>query len=229
MGVALSSHRVTSIVEIVGPAGSGKSTLAAALANRPAVRTVSSISRAEPRARQLLAALRAMPAVMHLVGPRTTRRQIAWIGRLVALDALVRRTRDDVLVLDQGPLYTLSRVLAARPDLADDRWLTGRIERWAERLDAVVVLDAPDDDLVARIRSRGKDHVVKAVPDDIALASVRAQRAELDAVVAAASVVGLRVVCLRTDHASADQLAVELMTTVLADIAATADHAMKPS
>ena len=60
------------------------------------------------------------------------------------LDALVRRTRDDVLVLDQGPLYTLSRVLAARPDLADDRWLTGRIERWAERLDAVLVLDAPD-------------------------------------------------------------------------------------
>ena len=70
---------------------------------------------------------------------------------------------------------------------------------------------------------------MKAVPDDIALASVRAQRAELDAVVAAASVVGLRVVCLRTDHASADQLAVELMTTVLADIVATADHAMKPS
>lgn len=225
----MTGRRATSVVEIIGPAGSGKTTLATELATWPGVLTVSSIGPAETRSRRLLAAGRAMPVVLRLVRRRTTRRQIAWAARLGALDSLVRRADGEVLVLDQGPVYTLSRLLAARPELAGGEWAERRIENWALLLDAVVVLDAPDGELAARIHSRQKDHAVKAAPDAEAIAAVRTQRAELGAMVTAVAALGVRVLDLRTDHFPVDQIAAKVMGAMRPDIVSTPANSMESS
>lgn len=197
------------------------------MAGQPGVRTVSSVSPAAPLLRRALAAGRAAPRALQLIGrgvfghERTTRRQLAWVGRLVVLDSLARRSGDDVLVLDQGPLYTLSRLLAARPELTDDRWLKREIESWADRLDAVLVLDAPDRELVERIRGRDKAHAVKhsSMPDG--LAAVAQQRAELDLVVLTAEAFGLDVLRRRTDDANPEQIVTEVMRLARRDLVST--------
>ncbi len=157
------------------------------------------------------------------------RRQLAWIGRLVALGSLARRADDDILVLDQGPLYTLSRLLAARPDLTDDRWLKREMESWANQLDAVLVLDAPDRDLVERIRMRGKTHAVKNSPMSDALAAVAQQRAELEVVVVAAESLGLDVVRMGTDDANPDQIVAAVMQIARRDFVSAPVTRREPS
>ena len=204
----MSTRGTASVIEIVGPAGSGKTAVAAQMCTRTGMRTVSSISSAESRRRRLVAGGRAMPEALRLLARgRPTRQQTAWLARLVALESVAWRANDDVLVLDQGPLYTISRLLAARPDCAGDIWVASRTQRWAGLLDAVVVLDAPDEVLVERIRSRPKDHSVKASCDAEALAAVARQRAEIEVVVGAVEVQGLRVLRCRTDHMSVEEIA----------------------
>ena len=204
----MSAGTTASVIEIVGPAGSGKTTVAAQMCTRPGVSAWSSVSSADGRARRIVAGGRAMPEVLRLVTRRPpTRQQVAWLGRLVALESVARRPDDGVLVLDQGPLYTLSRLMAARPDCAGDGWITRRTARWANLLDAVVLLDAADEVLVERIRTRPKDHAVKASGDGDALAAVARQRDELELVVRAAEAHGLRVLRRRTDQLPVDQIA----------------------
>jgi thymidylate kinase len=43
-------------------------------------------------------------------------------------------------------------------------WWNATLRQWALALDIVVWLDASDGDLVERINSRGKRHVVKGIP-----------------------------------------------------------------
>ena len=206
----MSDRRAPWVVEIVGPAGSGKTTVASRMCIRPGVRSVSSVSSAVSPARRLVAGFRAAPQTLRLIGRRRpTRQQIAWLSRLVALETVTRHADADVLVLDQGPLYTLSRLTAARPDCAEDAWVTRRTERWAGLLDAVLLLDASDEILVERIRSRSKAHAVKDAVDGDALAAVARQRVELDRLVGAAERHGLRVLRRRTDQLSADRIAEE--------------------
>ena len=231
----MSSSRTTWLLEIVGPAGSGKSTVAMQMAGQPGVRTVSSVAPAEPWLRQALAAGRAAPRMLQVIGRGaigrrgTTRRQLAWVGRLVALGSLTRRADDDILVLDQGPLYTLSRLLAARPDITDDRWLKREMVGWADRLDAVLVLDAPDQELVQRIRTRGKAHALKHSSVSDALAAVAQQRAELDIVVVAAESLGLDVLRIGTDEANAEQIVTELTQLARGDLVSAPGSKREPS
>lgn len=204
----MSERVASSVIELVGPAGSGKTTVVSCMAAQPDVHVVSSVGLAESWAQQCAAAARAAPRIARTVaGGRTSTRQVAWIARLMALAALSRRPGNDVLVLDQGPLYTLSRLRAARPALGDDRWNTRQITNWARLLDVVVVLDAADHELVARIRARDKDHVVKAASHDEAMAAVARQRAELEHVVAASAAHGLEVLRFRTDDLAVEQIA----------------------
>lgn len=202
------------VIEIVGPAGSGKTTAAVQIAACVGARLIESVSPAESRARRWLAAIQAMPRALRFAASgRTTRRQLAWLGRLVALRSLVRRTDGEVVVLDQGPLYTLSRLFAARPDRAGDGWGTRQVTEWSRLLALVVVLDAPDHVLVERIRTREKDHAVKSSLDSDARVAVARQRAELERVVLAAEAGGLAIVRFRTDELTAEQIAAEVTSS----------------
>src|SRR5207247_499749 len=70
-----------------------------------------------------------------------------------------------LVVLDEGPLYTLTYLLvighAYFRRSPPGWWWSRTLRRWARSLDAVVILDAPDAVLAARIRERAKWHLMK--------------------------------------------------------------------
>ena len=166
------------VAEIVGPAGAGKSTLARALRERDGrVRTGLSVWGLPPR----LLLTNAFTSLPILVGFYRGGRRLSWgevnlVIRLNALHQLLGRKsfkRDHkALLLDEGTVFALVKLHAfgREGEGAEagrlDRWARGLLRRWAERLDAVIWLDAPDDVLARRIRERDKPHRVKGGTDE---------------------------------------------------------------
>lgn len=167
----------TRVVEIVGPAGAGKTTLfqslgcyaeSIRLGNFPDVRKVTEapffISNG----------LRLIPNLLRLYRPdsrQLTRREFAWMSILNGWPALLRKeSKDDnkVIILDQGPIYLMTEMRLFGPEYlkqkSAERLWQDLYECWSSTLDMVVWLDAADDVLLDRIRSRQQEHVVKAQP-----------------------------------------------------------------
>jgi hypothetical protein len=76
---------------------------------------------------------------------------------------------DGVLIFDEGPVFALAWLRGfgnetLRQDPSAEWWRTA-LREWASIMDAVVVLDAPDHLLAARIRARPRPHQVKEFPD----------------------------------------------------------------
>lgn len=156
------------LVELVGAPGAGKSTVFAALqaADRAVVgRPILTRSRNAPWL-SVQAAL--------LLGTLVRRRALdrRWYPNMIAMSAelralprvLERRAPGEILVFDQGPLFTLTR-----PRMLDARlhaWSGATFELWMTLLDVVVWLDAPDAELIARIRARPKTHRIKDARDE---------------------------------------------------------------
>jgi hypothetical protein len=90
------------------------------------------------------------------------------LARLDALHDALRTTHWNgtrLVLLDEGPVYTLSWLQVIgherfRGSPAPAVWQR-TLERWAQSLDAVVILDAPDSVLSDRIRTRAKPHLLK--------------------------------------------------------------------
>jgi hypothetical protein len=163
------------IVEIIGPAGAGKTTLCETLIrsgsgvrlqNFPDVRNVSNAPFFISYGLQLIPSLTNVPPR----GDRwLSRREFAWLTILNGWSGILQRERkrsDDIILLDQGPVYLLTEASEFGPEylrtkksvtlLLDDLY-----SRWAHILDLVVWLDAADRDLAERIRTRDKGHPVK--------------------------------------------------------------------
>jgi hypothetical protein len=72
-----------------------------------------------------------------------------------------------MIVLDQGPVFALACLLWGRNPITRqppfEAWLRRMVEHWSRELDAIVVLDAPDDVLLARIDEREQRHDAKGV------------------------------------------------------------------
>ena len=91
----------------------------------------------------------------------------------------------DAVVFDQGPLFLLKQVSeTARRSSAIAAWRANRLARWGRTLDLVVLLDAPNDVLVRRIRDRAKEHVLRDIPEDVAVRALDADRRSFDALLA---------------------------------------------
>lgn len=210
------------IVELVGPAGAGKTTLADLVsADGDEVRLGLPLGGAERRRAHAVAALRVVPACLRSRGERRwfTADEIRAMGYLDAWQRRAARpaTAGGTVLLDHGPVFRLAQLDEFGPPATTDpafrRWWDGSVRRWAGLLDVVVRLDAPDDVLAARIRSRDQQHVVKGAADAAISAFLERYRTAYDRVlgrlVAAAEQCGspIEVVTVRTDREAASRIA----------------------
>lgn len=174
-------------VELVGLAGSGKSTLARRLvATDPRIQLGLPLSRGASAAAQVAAV--APLAVRYLREFRGTawldRGEMRGLGYLHAWRRSIARpttTRPPYLVLDHGPLFHLARLRAFGPPVTSTarfrRWWDETLDDYADLLDVVVWLDAPDDLLLRRISSRDQRHVIRGADADAARRFFDAYRA----------------------------------------------------
>jgi deoxyadenosine/deoxycytidine kinase len=167
------NNMVPRIVEIVGPAGVGKSTLCNVLSqSRDSVHLGDF-----PDARKISYApffvencIRIFPSLFSLprhTGRKLTRREFAWLAILYGWPTVLQKElkNNKSIILDQGPVYLLAETNELGPEYlkrpnAEEFW-RNLYSRWAGTLDMIVWLDAPDAELLKRIRSREKAHVVK--------------------------------------------------------------------
>lgn len=180
------------IIEILGPPGAGKSSLAGALESRGdevrLVRTYWSRSNLLPWVRSGTSLL---PLLLcgSFSGPSPIRERV-WTVRVSASHEIVERESESarVLLLDQGPLFTMMRLLEAADVRGRgprwERWWGQELTAWAAALDITVVLDAPDDILLERIRGRGKPHQLKDLPEPDARKAFGRWRALLEDLIA---------------------------------------------
>ena len=160
------SHRNGSlVVELVGPAGVGKTTLAHKIQRvDPRVHVGLSVW-GLPRARLLRGAIGLVPTIVMAV---LRRRRLRWVEitymiRLEALRRVLRRVkaRHRVIILDEGPVFGMSWLdlaFAERGVRPPARWRRRTLARWVDVLDSVILLDAGNEELAERIRSRSKMH-----------------------------------------------------------------------
>ena len=160
-------------IEIVGVAGTGKSTLTRALADRdPDNRIAESLHTRTSRHWAYVAhsAPRVLPLVARSVRvrPALDWEETKFIVYVTEWRRFLRRDcRDDsgLIVLDQGPIFALARLLWGRKPVTGtrqfERWLEEQVAGWSVDLDGIVWLVAPEEVLLERINDREQDHEAK--------------------------------------------------------------------
>ncbi len=175
------------VVEVVGPAGAGKSSLCRALTKTSAhvrLATFPDVRSSKATPFFLWHGLRMSRNLFQPKDSRTlTFREFAWLCILDGWAGILQEewaSSRQTNLLDQGPVYLISELSESGPRSMKSRLSTGDLrmlpDRWASVLDAIVWLDAPDDVLVRRIRSRKKEHIVKNAPDQAVVKFIRTFR-----------------------------------------------------
>ncbi|HYG79726.1 MAG TPA: AAA family ATPase [Pyrinomonadaceae bacterium] len=216
------------VAEIVGPAGAGKSTLTKVLRERDgSLRTGLSVWGLPPT----LLCLNAFLSLPRFVGlyrsrGRIRRDEVKLIVRLSALHQLLGRESSKnyrTLLLDEGTIFALVKLLAFSDSAKSngngngrsnhlDAWTQSLLNRWARRLDAVIWLDAPDEVLAERIRSRGKAHRVKDKTDQEIYAFLARYRDSYERVISELNARhGLKVIRFSTEHYSLEEMADQIL------------------
>jgi shikimate kinase len=159
-------------IEIVGVAGTGKSTLARTLVDRdPGNRIVDSLhTRA---AAHWAYVAHSLPVALPLIA-RSARARPAFDWEetkfIVYVAEWRRFLRSDcrdsgLLILDQGPMFALARLLWGRKPVTAtrefERWMDEQVTRWSLELDGIVWLVAPEEVLLERINEREQEHEAK--------------------------------------------------------------------
>ena len=169
----MTNNGISRIVEIVGVAGVGKTTLcqvlsqgnkAIHLSDFPDVRKISNVPFFIRNSIQISPTLF---KISQHNSRKLTRREFVWLSILNGWpDVLQKELKNNqAIILDQGPVYLFAEISEFGPEFlkrqeAEKMW-RDLYSRWADTLDMIVWLDAPDADLLKRIRSRDKEHVVK--------------------------------------------------------------------
>lgn len=172
-----SARRSGELIEIAGPAGCGKTTLVDALAARiPIHPGVTPCDRScIPLALRLLPLLPASfvwGELKHGRVPREMLRSMVYVESWLS-ERSRRAYHDSAPVLyDHGPFFRLATLEAFGPPVRGGlrRWWESMREAWSGAMNLIVWLDAPDDVLLERIRTRDRDHACKQMSDDEARA-----------------------------------------------------------
>ena len=217
-----------SVVEVVGVAGAGKSTLCQALGEYPKLFRLDNfpdVRRLENAPFYLGNGLKLIPKLLRLdrSGSRQlSRREFAWLTILHGWPTLFRKARNDgsVIILDQGPIYLMAELLLFGPEYlrkeaAEFLW-QDLYNQWRDIITMVVWLDAPDEILLDRIRTRQQDHIVKNQPLQMVVEFLARYRRQYEVIMAGLAsqanspkVLRFDTGCLST-QAIARQLPVEL-------------------
>jgi adenylate kinase family enzyme len=173
------------LVEVLGLPGTGKTTVVRALASHDGIEVRSRYRSLDNAPAYAAAAVRCAPMLFASPPAWPDRNRIVRAESSWAIARRAFRGRTDALVFDQGPLFLLKQVSeTARRSRAIAVWRADRLRRWGRTLDLVVLLDAPNDVLVRRIHDRPKDHVLRDIPEDVAVRALDADRRSFDALLA---------------------------------------------
>jgi shikimate kinase len=159
------------LVEIVGTAGAGKTTLLQGLSQSSnSIQPIFHYGNLRSLPTYIGAVLVLMPTYLRHQhkGSRYAWQEIKWMVRLLASYQIARQQKADsklVTMIDQGPIYTLARLLDRQRTSAKGpefmQWWMEMLEKWASILDMVIWLDAPTTVLLQRVYTRGKQHAAK--------------------------------------------------------------------
>jgi hypothetical protein len=215
------------IVEIVGVAGSGKSTLAGVLRTRYGWQVADSLH-TRTRAHWPYVA-HGLPGLLPLVAASARDRPLlSWdeLKLIVYVAEWHRFLRANAprgsktVVLDQGPIFGLACLLwSGKPSTRSarfDEWLRRMVERWSLELHDIVLLEAPNETLLARIDDRERNHEAKGLSVDAGLEVVARHRAAYARVLSLSESLGRpRVLRYDTSTTSTADIAAELVEATI--------------
>jgi deoxyadenosine/deoxycytidine kinase len=182
------------LIEVLGVAGSGKTTLTGHLTDSiHGARRAEFIHTRKPG--HLVHFVRSVPGLLPMLlrnlvlRPRVSWREFKLFSYVSQWSSVLQDSArpNELLVLDQGPLYCLGRLQALGSGVTRTEWFaeyrTRMLRAWAGELTAIVVLDARDEVLLERINQRDQWHVAKDQDTRVAAEFVSRYRALFDGLI----------------------------------------------
>jgi hypothetical protein len=167
------------------------------------------------------------------------------LKQVIRLAAFYRRLKSEgmancsarsALFLDEGVVFALAKLradkrasksLTASGPMA--KWEKNALDKWSKMLNAIVWLDAPDDLLIKRIRSRAKKHRMKDRPDNEIHEFLKRYRTSYKEIIDELKTRSdeINILKFRTDEASLDRMARDIVALINAtDGTVTTDQQM---
>jgi shikimate kinase len=213
------------LVELLGPAGAGKTAVLRALGQRDEnLRLGLRIDRVRFLPMMIRHAIGLAPTAFELMrrSPWSWRPAMLHLVRLRSLPGVLSRETTPTyraIVLDEGPLFSLSRLSVFHDaNSGSGRLALGwraALDYWAGALDAVIWLDAPNPILWQRIRQRFKDHQIKDKSERAAFEFLDRYRDAYREVLAKLTSVGrVRLLWIDTATESIDQATARVLETL---------------
>lgn len=216
--VVIPSVKRPLVIELVGPAGVGKTTLLRILSQRD--RTI----KADFNISKNRYARETLPLLTTFLRLHQPYKGLLWkeMKRILYLQGLHQtlkqeaRKNHSAIVLDEGPVYMLSRMRVFNPQalgrLSFKKWWHAAITEWANTLDVIIWLDAQDSTLIRRIRTRNQPYPISDMSDSSAHKFISRYRSAFQCVIAELTIPsGPKVFRYMTDQETTDQIADKIL------------------